>query len=159
MRKRDVPVTVSLIGDTPNAQVNKIIDAARRSGLEVAVKAQLSRERLASELQTFDVFVIPSHQEGLCIAALEAMASGCPAVSTRCGGPEDFVIEGQTGHLVASTPVALAAAVSSIVLDRGRREDLGQAARSLVMARYSKAAAEKTFWRCFNAAFHECGAA
>src|SRR5439155_5625750 len=56
--------------------------------------------QLPELLRQASVFAIPSDQEGLCISALEGMACGLPVVSTRCGGPEAFVLPGQTGLLV-----------------------------------------------------------
>ena len=47
-----------------------------------------------------DCWVIPSKAEGFGMPGIEAMASHCPIVSTRCGGPEDFVREGENGYLV-----------------------------------------------------------
>lgn len=44
-----------------------------------------------------DLFIIPSHQEGLCITGLEAMATGSVVLSTNCLGPKDFVINNKTG--------------------------------------------------------------
>jgi glycosyltransferase involved in cell wall biosynthesis len=96
-------------------------------------------------LQTLDLFVIPSHQEGLCIAALEAMACGVPVVSTRCGGPEDYVIDGVTGQLVARDPAAMAAAVAAIAADRDRRRRLAAGALSWVREQASPEAARRTF--------------
>lgn len=47
-----------------------------------------------------DVWLCGSVAEGFSLPLLEAMACRCPAVSTRCGGPADFVEEGVNGHLV-----------------------------------------------------------
>jgi glycosyltransferase involved in cell wall biosynthesis len=50
--------------------------------------------------QQADCWVIPSSAEGFGMPGIEAMASHCPIVSTRCGGPEDFVLECDNGFLV-----------------------------------------------------------
>jgi len=92
----------------------------------VICNGHLNTKELAQLIQTFDVFVIPSHQEGLCIAALEAMACGVPVISTRCGGPEDFVIPGETGELVEQEQHHLARTILQITSDRERREKLSR---------------------------------
>src|SRR5205814_2638147 len=98
-------------------------------------------------LQTLDVFVLTSHQEGLCIAALEAMACGVPVVSTRCGGPEEFVIPGQTGELVDANPDAVARGVAGLLTRPTERERVSAAARQLVRDRYSELRAQAVFIR------------
>ncbi len=47
-----------------------------------------------------DVWIMSSTSEGFGMPGLEAAACRCPVVSTRCGGPEDYVVDGQTGYLV-----------------------------------------------------------
>jgi len=46
------------------------------------------------------IFVLPSLQEGMSNALLEAMACGLPPVATRIGGVEDIVTDGVNGILV-----------------------------------------------------------
>jgi glycosyltransferase involved in cell wall biosynthesis len=50
-------------------------------------------QTLVAELHNVaKVSVIPSRSEGFGLAALEAMGCGTPVVSTKCGGPESFVV-------------------------------------------------------------------
>jgi len=103
--------------------------------------------QLAQVLQGLDLFVIPSHQEGLCIAALEAMACGVPVVSTRCGGPEEFVLEGRTGQLVDAEPGAMAQAIQAICGDRVVQRRLGSGASAWVREHASPQSARRLFRR------------
>jgi len=84
-----------------------------------------------------DVFVIPSFQEGLNITGLQAMATAVPVISTRCGGPEDYVINGETGLLTSFDAEHMASAITEITSDRHKRKKLGQNARRFVEENYS----------------------
>ena len=150
--KNGVTVSLDLIGHGLSRGTSGIINDFGIGGSVRAV-GYLSRDRLAEHLQTLDVFVVPSHQEGLCIAALEAMACGCPVVSTTCGGPEEFVRDGQTGFLTGFNEFDMAAAIARIVSDRVLRDRLGERARCLTVQRYNREAAASVFWENFDAAF------
>jgi len=52
-----------------------------------------------SLMQHADAFLLTSEQEGFGITLIEAMALRTPVIATRCGGPEDFVLDGETGFL------------------------------------------------------------
>lgn len=141
-----------LIGGPASPEVCAQINALGLEG-QVTILPYAPREQLRDHLQSLDLFVIPSHQEGLCIAALEAMACGCPVVSTRCGGPEEFVIAGETGQLVDFDPAAMAQALGAIVQDRALRDRLAQGARRRIEQHYHQARAEGIFWQAFTASF------
>jgi len=103
-------------------------------------------EELARLYQGASLFVLSSDEEGLGIVILEAMASRLPVVSTRCGGPETVVVEGETGYL---TPVgearALAEAMQHLLNDPGMRQRMGRAGRQCVEERFSIEAAGKVY--------------
>jgi glycosyltransferase involved in cell wall biosynthesis len=105
----------------------------------------LKDDDLPEFFSRLDVFVIPSFQEGLNIAGLQAMASAVPIVSTRCGGPEDYVIDGKTGTLVSFDARDMASAIAEITGDRNKRELLGGNARRFVEEYYSHGRFEASF--------------
>ena len=135
-------VSLTLLGTKPPP---RLMAEARRLGLEsrLEVLGWVSEEEKLERLRRADVFVIPSEQEGLCIAGLEAMACAVPVVSTRCGGPEGFVREGVNGFLTPrNDPAALAARIGRLIGDRALRDRLGQAARRMILEEYSRERAD-----------------
>ncbi len=58
------------------------------------------QERIPELYRMTDCWLLPSTLEGFGMPGLEAAACGCPVVSTRCGGPEDYVLHGHNGYLV-----------------------------------------------------------
>lgn len=151
-RQEGMDIQLELIGDDPSPTLSRMLMEAGL-GDAVRITPHLDRLRLAEHLRCLDVFVVPSHQEGLCIAALEAMASGCPVVSTRCGGPEEYVRDDQTGYCVGFDAQAMAAALCRIVRDRDLRNRLAESARAAVVSRYQADVAKAIFWRAFDSTF------
>ena len=59
-----------------------------------------SQDSIQEIYRSADCWVISSTSEGFYMPGIEAAACRCPLVSTRCGGPEDFIEDGISGHLV-----------------------------------------------------------
>jgi glycosyltransferase involved in cell wall biosynthesis len=79
-------------------------------------------------LSACDVFTLASDWEGSPVAVLEAMAARLPVVATAVGGVPDLVEVGRTGLLIPPGDVqALGAALASLVDDRARRSQFGEA--------------------------------
>ncbi len=76
-----------------------------------------------------DMLVIPSRVEGHAIVGIEAMACGVPVISTRCGGPEDYVIDGVNGYLTGHDAAEIADRIVELTRDRGLRDRLASGAR------------------------------
>jgi GalNAc-alpha-(1->4)-GalNAc-alpha-(1->3)-diNAcBac-PP-undecaprenol alpha-1,4-N-acetyl-D-galactosaminyltransferase len=88
-------------------------------------------------LAAADLFVLASRYEGFPNALLEAMASGVPAIATRCpSGPDEIIDDGRDGLLVDVDDMqGLAAAMLELMTDPDRRTALG-AAGAAVLDRY-----------------------
>jgi glycogen synthase len=79
------------------------------------------------------VVAMPSHYEGLPLAALEAMAGGRPVVASMAPGFDTIVLDGVTGVRVpADDALALADALSGLLDEPARAAALGAAGRALV---------------------------
>jgi glycosyltransferase involved in cell wall biosynthesis len=85
---------------------------ARRLGIDGIVTFLGVRDDVPELLAASDLFVLPSSNEGLSQAMLEAMALGVPVVATRVGGATELVMTRGTGWLVPpEAPRQLAEAI------------------------------------------------
>lgn len=87
----------------------------------------------AATLRGFDIFALSSHWEGLPIALLEAMATGCAPVSTNVDGCPEVVEDGVSGLLApAGAPGELGRAIARLLANPAKRRAIGAAARQRV---------------------------
>jgi len=90
-------------------------------------------------LSIMDVFVMPSLDEGLGIALIEAQASGCASVGSDVGGIKNLIKDNITGLLVRpADSKAIAEAVIGLLRNEKKRESLGMAARQFVAQHFSQ---------------------
>lgn len=91
-------------------------------------------------LQASDVFVLPSHREGMPRSIIEAMLTGLPVVATNIRGSRELVIDGETGILV---PVGatndLSATLQKLIADSGARSRMGAAGLNRARNHYDEA--------------------
>ena len=124
-----------VVGDGPLRQPLEQLVAALGVSGHVRLVSSRSFEEDAAWFEQADVFAMPSRLgpggaggEGFGIVYLEANAHGLPVVAGNVAGALDAVVDGVTGLLVDPTDhVAVAEAVTSLLLDRERAETLGRA--------------------------------
>jgi glycosyltransferase involved in cell wall biosynthesis len=90
-------------------------------------------------LSAMDIFVMPSLQEGLGLALMEAMAQGVAVVGSAVGGIKTLIQDKVNGLLVAPADApALALAIIALLNDSELRRNLGSRAREFIIANFSK---------------------
>ena len=125
--------------------------ARAAAALDGAVEMVGFRRDVAACLAAADVVALPSLQEGLGVAALEAMAAGRPVVASRVGGLAEAVVHEETGLLVPpGDPTALATALARLARDPGLRARLGAAGRERVLGRYTAARMAEGTLACYE---------
>lgn len=97
-------IHLSLIGDGPDRQ--KYEDLASELGLQdyCTFHGYVDNNELGRYLSSSNALVISSKIETFCISGIESMACGLPVISTRCGGPEDYITD-DVGILVENEDV------------------------------------------------------
>ena len=134
---RSVPNAVfAFLGEGPERQ--PLEEQAARDGVSGRIRFLGHRSDVPAILQAADVFVLPSLNEGLPLAAIEAMAAQLPVVATDVGGTREIVHDGVTGLLVPpADPDALAGALRRLVREPDLARVLAAAGRELAVREFS----------------------
>jgi glycosyltransferase involved in cell wall biosynthesis len=127
-----------LVGDLEGGRGDELLKQRAALGLANDVIITGFRADVPRALAAFDVYALTSRSEGFSLSLVEAMAAGLAVVSTRCGGPEVILNDGETGLLVenGSAP-AIAAAITALRANADERRRLGDAARREVRRRFT----------------------
>lgn len=124
----------------------------RFAGTPTTFLGYLQGEDLARAYASADVLAFPSDTETLGFVAMEAMASGTPAVGARAGGVPDVIRHEENGLLFTPGDLGdLTRQVRRLVTDRALRDRLARAARS-DMERWSWRAATEALVRYYELA-------
>jgi glycosyltransferase involved in cell wall biosynthesis len=151
--RRDLSDAPKLILAGTAAPTREDWDVARELGIYEWVEfCENPRvDELAKLYREATLFILASNEEGFGIVLAEAMASGIPVVSTRCGGPESIVVEGSTGCL---TPVgdhqALAMRLRELLTNAAKRGEMGREARRVAERRFSIEATGRAYVEVYD---------
>jgi glycosyltransferase involved in cell wall biosynthesis len=128
-------------------------EGPERGPLEAQVQALNLADRLAmpgyiegaqGHMKLLDVFVLPSHTEGLPLVALEAMRAGIPIVASAVGGLPELLQGGRCGVLVPPGDVdALADALLELAREPAKRAEFAQRAQAATAERTAEAMAAR----------------
>lgn len=96
-------------------------------------------------------FALSSDEEGFGVVLIEAMASGVPVVSTRCGGPDGIITDGVDGYLVdRDDAMAMADRFRRLAANPVAARAMGQRGLATVAARYSDRIAGEVFLKLYD---------
>lgn len=138
LRARGTALDLTIVGP-PQRSGDAAESMALRGELglerEVRFTGPLTGDPLWDAYASADLFVLPSHAEGLPVVLYEAGAFGLPVVTTPVGAVTDLVAHERNGLLVEPGDVAaLADALERMACDPALRRQLGAALRAGVEA-------------------------
>jgi teichuronic acid biosynthesis glycosyltransferase TuaC len=122
-----------IVGDGPDAdRLRRLADRPEIAG-RIEFAGGLSPEGVRARLWTANALVLPSAFETFGVVLVEALATGIPVVSTRCGGPDDIVEPGLGLLVDLDDDRALAEAMVAVTTQTYSEDEL----RRRAMARFS----------------------
>jgi glycosyltransferase involved in cell wall biosynthesis len=128
-----------IVGPTENDKRDAVpasqIDFLRRGG---SVFFLNWRDDVSRWYAAMDLFVLPSHREGVPRACMEAGAMGIPVITTDIRGCREVVKCSETGILVpVKDSKALVTAIETLAQDEARRNELGKKGRNYIFHNFS----------------------
>ena len=105
---------VALHSADPGKMGTLVAQAARLAG----VRLEFSKD-LPTSLRRASAFVYLSSSEGLGSGALLAMSMGVPVIASRIGGLAEVFVHGSSGLYVGNDAAEIAAAIRTLLSDRG----------------------------------------
>jgi glycosyltransferase involved in cell wall biosynthesis len=130
--------TVHLVIGGDGAMRNDLEALAESTGVQsqVSFLGAIPRDAVREAMWAANCFVLPSHAENFGVVLIEALSTGLPVISTRCGGPEDIVNDKVGLLLRPGDEQGLAQALSTI---RSRPAYDPEVIRRYAIARYGYA--------------------
>ena len=118
---------------------NELIELSESLGIReyVIIKNRIPHSQIKNCLLDFDIFAMPSYSEGFGVAAVEAMATGLPVVTSSVGGIPEIVVDGLTGILIKPGDIeALSEALELYILDSELRAKHGGKGKEEMTKKY-----------------------
>ena len=138
-----------IVGEGPARST--CLDLLQAAGLAHLAWLPGERHDIAEIMQVFDVFVLPSKNEGISNTILEALATGLPVIATAVGGNIELVEEGVNGTLVRPGDVAgMAQALLGYLDAPARIVEQGDNGRRQAEQRFSIPAMAEAYARVYD---------
>jgi glycosyltransferase involved in cell wall biosynthesis len=84
-----------------------------------------------------DIILSTSENEGMPVALIEAQLAGKPVVATDVGSVSEVILNHETGIVTNKNAGSIASALESLVIDKGKREEMGRLAIARAQALFS----------------------
>jgi len=118
------------------AEQNDLEAKAKAGKADVDFRGYVPQDGIRNLLRSVDCLVLPSKTESMPLCVLEAMAAGCPVISTRVGSVPELLDNGDAGYLYNTTE-ELVECINEIMVDAKTAELKARRAEEIVRTRYS----------------------
>jgi teichuronic acid biosynthesis glycosyltransferase TuaC len=127
-----------IVGNGPEYSNVKTEISANKLDKKVHLLGNQEHNEVSKWLSAADIFILPTHYEGLPNAVLEAMACGLPVIATNVGGIPEVVINGTTGILIDVNDVSsIIESVDCLIMNKELAKKIGAHGREVIKNKFS----------------------
>jgi teichuronic acid biosynthesis glycosyltransferase TuaC len=134
LRREGRTVHLAVAGDGPLRSALEAQAAEEGVAETVHFLGRVPHARVLALMARAQLVALPSWDEAFGLVYTEAMVQGTPVVAGRGEGPEDFITDGVSGHLVpVRSPDALAGIIAQVLDDPAKASAVGEAGRAAAL--------------------------
>jgi L-malate glycosyltransferase len=123
-------VNVTIIGE--GSEKERLENLAEKLKIRDRINflGRVDYKKIAAYYQEASVFILPSLNEGMSNAMLEALASGLPILATDTGGTKELVHDGENGFIIKMKNAKdIADKIEKLINDRELLQKMGEVSR------------------------------
>jgi glycosyltransferase involved in cell wall biosynthesis len=149
-------IKLAIVGNDDDNYTPQLRAIARECGIgeRVVFAGPAYGQDKLNWMKNAELFVLPSYSENFGVVVLEAMACGCPVITTPEVGIASDIGKTGAGLVVPGTPEKMGAAINSLLADPSRRRRMGEIGREVAQNKYSwtaiSADMEAAYLRCIE---------
>lgn len=151
LKQQNIILNLTLVGSGRERYKNDVNSLVERYSLQSQVNFIEYSSEVDKLLMQHKVFVMSSRFEGLNLAVLEAMASGCVVIGSRAVGVEELINDRKDGFLFPiGDAKALANIISKVMSEPKTYQQLTSNAREKVLHLYDKKHVTQAYYQLFQ---------
>ena len=124
-----------LFGDGPESE--KLKNIAKSCGCKLVLGGMIPNEKLPGEINKADVFVLPSHSEGMPKALLEAMACEIPCIVSDLPTLREIIKDGVNGLVCEHSPESILEKIEYVLEHNKESVEMADKARKDIVEKFS----------------------
>lgn len=134
-KRAGIAIEVHFVGPIETREAGEML---AKSEINFHLHGVLKGEELKAMLKSFDLYMLPSYEEGLPFSVLEAMSTGLAAIVSTDTGACEVALDGSSGiHLTSFTDDEFDTQLAPLLKDPEMILTMGKAARDRIKQNYT----------------------
>lgn len=156
LKNEDITPKLFLVGGGKHSRKHTVQSLITKYGLDSQVEFIEYTNQVHQLLSEHKIFVMSSNFEGMNLAVLEAMASGCLVIGSRALGVQELIEHQQDGLLFdIGDANQLATHIKAVLLNPEKYQLFAQRAIKKVQSNYSKKMVSENYYQLFKTAINQ----